>query len=97
MWTWETGRRLEAVEIWVSLTRTSRIYKKNNEQVLNQIKETRNLLQNIRKRKIKLLGHMLNYDIFLQNIFEGKVLGEIRENDQDFYLKIRLHEMKLFI
>jgi hypothetical protein len=43
-----------------------------NEEVLLRVKEQRNILHEIRKRKAKWIGHCL-----LQQVIEGKIKGEI--------------------
>ena len=48
-----------------------------NEKVLLRVKEQRNLLHEIRKRKANWIGHILPRNCFLQRVFEGKIQGGI--------------------
>jgi hypothetical protein len=44
-----------------------------NEDVLLRVKEQRNILHKIRKRKAKWIGHILRRNCLLQRIIEGKI------------------------
>jgi hypothetical protein len=48
-----------------------------NEEVLLRIKEHRNILNEICKRKANWIGHILHRNSFLQHINEGKIQGGI--------------------
>jgi hypothetical protein len=48
-----------------------------NEEVLLRVKEQRNILQEISKRKANWIGHILRRNCLLQQIIEGKIKGEI--------------------
>jgi hypothetical protein len=48
-----------------------------NEDVLLRVKEQRNILHEIRKRKTKWIGHILLRNCLLQRVIEGKIQGEI--------------------
>ena len=48
-----------------------------NEDVLLRVKEQRNILHEIRKRKRNLIGHILRRNCLLQRVIEGKIQGEI--------------------
>ena len=48
-----------------------------NEEVLLRVKEQRNILHEIRKRKAKWIGHILRRNCLLQPVIEGKIKGEI--------------------
>lgn len=79
--TWTLGEyekaRLEAMEMWLwrKMTKTSWTEKKTNQQILIEIVERRSLLENILKRKVKLIGHLIRHNQFIGNIFEGRLLG----------------------
>ena len=47
------------------------------EEVLLRVKEQRNILREIRKRKANLIGHILRRNCLLQWIIEGKIQGGI--------------------
>jgi hypothetical protein len=48
-----------------------------NEEVLFTVKEQRNILHEIRKRKANWIGHTLRRNCLLQRVFEGKIKGGI--------------------
>ena len=48
-----------------------------NEEVLLRVKEQRNILHEIRKRKAKWIGHILRRNCLLQWVTEGKLQGRI--------------------
>ena len=48
-----------------------------NEEVLLRVKEQRNILQEIRKRKSNWIGHILRRNCLLQRVIEGKIKGGI--------------------
>jgi hypothetical protein len=65
MWCW---RRMEKI-IWTDHVR--------NEKVLLRVKEQRNILHEISKRKANLIGHILRRNCLLQQVLEGKIKGGI--------------------
>jgi len=48
-----------------------------NEDVLLRVKEQRNILHEIRKRKANWIGHILRRNCLLQWVIEGKIQGGI--------------------
>jgi len=48
-----------------------------NEDVLLRVKEKRNILHEIRKRKVNWIGHILRRNCLLQRVIEGKMKGGI--------------------
>jgi hypothetical protein len=44
-----------------------------NEKVLLRVKEQRNILREIRKRKVNWIGHILRRNCLLQRVIEGKI------------------------
>jgi hypothetical protein len=66
MWCW---RRMEKIS-WTDHVR--------NEEVLLRVKEQRNTLHEIRKRKVNWVGHILRRNCHLQQVIEGKIQGEIK-------------------
>ena len=48
-----------------------------NEEVLLTVKEQRNILHEISKRKAKWIGHILRRNCLLQRVIEGKIKGGI--------------------
>ena len=47
------------------------------EDVLLRVKEQRNILHEIRKRKANWIGHILHRNCLLQRVIEGKIKGGI--------------------
>jgi hypothetical protein len=48
-----------------------------NEDVLLKVKDQRNILHEIGKRKAKWIGHILRRNCLLQRVIEGKIQGRI--------------------
>jgi hypothetical protein len=48
-----------------------------NEEVLFRVKEQRNMIHEIRKRKANWIGHILRRNCLLQRVTEGKIQGRI--------------------
>jgi len=65
MWCW---RRMEKIS-WTDYVR--------NEEVLLRVKEQRNILHEISKRKSNWIGHILRRNCFLQRVIEGNIKGGI--------------------
>jgi hypothetical protein len=65
MWCW---RRKEKI-IWTDRVR--------NEEVLHRIKEERNILHPIQRRKANWIGHILSGNCLLKHVIEGKIEGRI--------------------
>ena len=49
-----------------------------NEEVLPRVKEQRNILHEISKRKANWIGHILRRNCLLQGVIEGKIKGGIK-------------------
>jgi hypothetical protein len=47
----------------------------NNEAVLHRVKQERNILHTIRRRKANWIGHILRWNCLLSYIIEGKIRG----------------------
>jgi hypothetical protein len=65
MWCW---RRMEKIS-WTDHVR--------NEEVLLRVKEQRNILHEISKRKANWIGNILRRNCLLQQVIEGKIKGKI--------------------
>jgi hypothetical protein len=65
MWRW---RRMDKIS-WTDHVR--------NEQVLLRVKEQRNILHEISKRKANWIGHILRRNFLLRQVIEGKITGGI--------------------
>jgi hypothetical protein len=51
---------------------TFHIYLLRNEKVLHRVKEERNILHTIKRRKANWIGHILRKNCFLKHLIEGK-------------------------
>jgi hypothetical protein len=62
MWRW---RRMEKI---------SRMDRVNNEAVLHRVKEERNILHAIRRRKANWIGHISRRNCLLKHIIQGNIM-----------------------
>jgi hypothetical protein len=69
---------MESFEMWcprkMEISRTDHV---RIEEVLIRVKEQRNILHEISKRKANWIGHILRRNCLLQKVFEGKIKGGI--------------------
>jgi hypothetical protein len=65
MWCW---RRMEKIS-WTDRVR--------NEEVLHRVKEERNIVHTIKRRKANWIGHILRRICFLKHVVGGKLEGRI--------------------
>jgi hypothetical protein len=65
MWCW---RRMEKIS-WTDRVR--------NEEVLHRVKEERNIIHTVKRRKSNWIGHILRTNCLLKHIVEGKIEGRI--------------------
>jgi hypothetical protein len=49
-----------------------------NEEVLQRVKEKRNILQTIKRRNTNWIGHILCRNCLLKHMVEGKIKGRIQ-------------------
>ena len=72
-------KHLESFEIWCwrSTEKISWTDHVSNEEVLLRVKEQRNILHEISKRKANWIGHILRRNCLLQRVTEGKIQGGI--------------------
>jgi len=72
-------KHLESFEIWRwwRMEKISWTDHVRNEEVLLRIKEQRNILHYISKRKANWIGHSLRRNCLLQRVIEGKIKGGI--------------------
>jgi len=49
-----------------------------NEEVLHRVKEKRNILHTVKRRKANCIGHFLCKKCLLEHVIEGKVEGRIK-------------------
>jgi len=57
------------------MIKTNWMERNSNERVLEEIGEKRSEMINIMERKIKFIGHIIRHNYFLNNIFEGRLMG----------------------
>ena len=71
-------KHLEIFEIWywrrMEIICTDHV---RNEEVLLRVKEQKNILHEISKKKANLIGHILRRNCLLQRVIEGKIKGGI--------------------
>jgi hypothetical protein len=71
-------KHLESFEVWcwrkMKISWTDRV---RNEEVFLTIKEQRNILHEISKRKANWIGHILRRNCLLRQVIEGKIKGGI--------------------
>jgi hypothetical protein len=70
---------LESFEMWCR-RRTEKISwtdRVRNEEVLHRVKEERNILHTIKRRKANWIGHILRRNCLLRHIIERKIEGRI--------------------
>jgi hypothetical protein len=72
-------KHLESFEMWCwrRMGKISWTVHVRNEDVLLRVKEQRNSLHEIRKRKANWIGHILRTNCLLQRVIEGKIQGGI--------------------
>jgi len=72
-------KHLESFEMWCwgRMEKFSSTDHVRNEEVLLRVKEQRNILHEIRKRKANWIGHVLRRNCLLQWVTEGKIQGRI--------------------
>jgi len=72
-------KHLERFEMccWRRMEKISWTDHVRNEDVLLRVKEQRNILHEIRKRKANWISHILRRNCLLQGVIEGKIEGEI--------------------
>ena len=67
-------KHLESFEMcWRRMEKISWTDHVRNEEVLLRVKEQRNILHEIRKRKANWIGHILRRNCLLQRVIEGKI------------------------
>ncbi|KAL4083943.1 hypothetical protein QTP88_029259 [Uroleucon formosanum] len=69
---------LESFEMWCwrRMLRVSWVERRTNENVLNEINETRKILSTIKERRWNMIGHVLRHEELLYIIIEGKMNGK---------------------
>jgi len=72
-------KHLECFEVWCWRRMEKIIWNDDmrNEEVLLRVKEQRNILHVINKRKANWIGHILRRNCLLQRVIEGKIGGGI--------------------
>jgi hypothetical protein len=77
---WKVDQKnLESSEMWCCrrMEKISWTIFVRKEEVLQRVKEDRNILQTIKTRKANLIGHILHKNCFLKHVIEGKIKGRI--------------------
>jgi hypothetical protein len=74
-------KHLESFEVWCwrRMEKISWTDHVRNEEVSLGVKEQRNILHEMSKRKANRIGHILRRNCLLQQVIEGEIKGEIEE------------------
>jgi hypothetical protein len=74
-------KHLESFEVWCwrRMEKISWTDHVRDEEVLLRVKEQRNILHEMFKRKANWIGHILRRNFLLQQVIEGKIKEEIEE------------------
>jgi hypothetical protein len=75
-WTlWEDQKHLESTEMWCwrRMEKISWTDHVRNEEVLHRVKEERNTIHTIKRRKAKWIGYILRKNCLLKHVFKGKI------------------------
>jgi hypothetical protein len=77
-------KHLESFEMWFCrrMEKISWSDHVRNEEVLLRVKEQRNLLHEISKRKANCIGHILCRNCLLRQVIEGKIKGRIKVTER---------------
>jgi len=75
----EDIRRLEAFEMWICrrIMKVSWTEHKTNEEVLEMVDTEREMMDTLRSRQKRWLGHILRHDSLLRITLEGRIQGKI--------------------
>jgi len=80
MWTLrkEDIKRIQASKMWIwhKMEKISWTAYVSNEEVLGLVQEQRSLMQVIKQRQAKWIGHVLRHDCLLKTALEGKMEGK---------------------
>jgi ribosomal 50S subunit-associated protein YjgA (DUF615 family) len=66
----------------------------NNEAVLHRVKDGRNILHTIRRRKANWIGHILRRNCLIKHIIEGEIQGTRRRERRGMQLLDDLKETR---
>ena len=85
---WTIGkeeRRLQAFEMWYyrKLVKIRWVDKVTNEKVLNVVKKKISLYASIKRRRDKIIGHIVRYEGLTGTVLECTVEGRKRKGDKD--------------
>lgn len=86
--TWTINKRsedkLQSLEMWVfrRILKIPWTDKKTNAQVLQMIGQERTLWKDIKKRKVRFLGHLLRHQSLQKQLLEGMIKGKRKKGRQ---------------
>jgi hypothetical protein len=77
-------KKLEGFEMWCwgRMEKISWTDRMTNEEVLHRVKEERNIVHTIKRRKANWIGHILRRNWLLKHVIEGKTEGRIEVNER---------------
>jgi hypothetical protein len=64
----------------------------NGEEVLHRVKEERNIVRTVNRRKANWIGHILCRNCHLKQVIEGKVEGRRRRDVSSYCIILRKRE-----
>jgi hypothetical protein len=65
-----------------------------NEKLLHRVKEERNILHTVERRKANWIGHILRTNCLLQRVIEGKIKGGMETTRRGRRRKKLLNDLK---
>jgi len=71
-------KKIEASKMWLwrRMEKISWAAKVSNSEVMSRVMEDRCIVNTIKQRKYKWLGHVLCHDVLLRDVLEGRMLGK---------------------
>jgi hypothetical protein len=68
---------LESFEMWCWRRMEKISWTERNEEVLHRVKEERNIVHTIQRKKANWIGHILRRNCLLKHVIEGKLEGRV--------------------
>jgi hypothetical protein len=70
---------------WRRMEKISWAHRVRNEEVLHKVKEERDIIHTVKRRKDNWIGHMLCKNCLLKHVIEGKIVRKDKEEDVSSY------------
>ena len=83
----EDIRRLEAFEIWIwrRMMKVPWTEHKTNEEILQMVETERKIMDTVRSRQKRWLGHILRHDSLLRITLEGEIQGRLAGDQEQYF------------